>query len=164
MNCFVKRVSEKSVQVLGNKPERGVCVFDDELDRMCRAIRFCREAGANGIVTGVMTTDGSVDIKAMNMLIKESGNLEVTFHRAFDECREPFKALEDIISLGCSRLLTSGQAESAFSGRGLIAELVKRSSGRIIIMPGSGITPENLSVIAEATAAVEFHGTKLCRL
>lgn len=88
--------------------------------------------------------------------------LGVTFHRAFDQCRDPFAALEQIIELGCDRILTSGQAPTAFEGRELIAQLVQKAAGRIIIMPGAGITPDNLETIANDTKAVELHGTKIC--
>lgn len=88
--------------------------------------------------------------------------LEVTFHRAFDECRDPFAALEEIIGLGCDRILTSGQEPSASEGRRLIAQLVEAARGRIIIMPGAGVTPDNIDELKEYTKATEYHGTRLC--
>lgn len=87
--------------------------------------------------------------------------LSVTFHRAFDECSDPFAALEDIISLGIDRLLTSGHCANAWEGRFILKELVERAAGRIVIMPGCGITPANLDEIAAITAATEFHGSRI---
>ena len=92
-------------------------------------------------------------------MMEAAGDLSVTFHRAFDICCDPFVALEQIITLGCDRLLTSGQQASAEQGAELIAELVKRAAGRIIIMPGAGINPRNITTIEQKTAATEFHST-----
>lgn len=87
--------------------------------------------------------------------------LGITFHRAFDECRDPFAALEDIIILGIDRLLTSGHCANAWEGRFILKELVERAAGRIVIMPGCGITPANLPEIAAITSATEFHGSRI---
>ena len=92
-------------------------------------------------------------------MVEAAGNLSITFHRAFDICREPLTSLEQIIALGCDRLLTSGQQPSAEQGVELIAELVERAAGRIIIMPGAGINPRNIAFIEQKTAATEFHST-----
>ena len=151
------------------RPRGGDFVFTAEEEAaMARDVALCRELGAAGVVIGALRRDGSVDMELMGRLMavargrKGERPLSVTFHRAFDECADPFRALEDIISLGCDRLLTSGQKASAWEGRGLIAELVRRAAGRIIVMPGAGITADNLDAIAEETKAVEFHGTRIC--
>ena len=89
--------------------------------------------------------------------------LSVTFHRAFDCAADPFRALEDVIALGCDRLLTSGQQPTAPEGRELLKSLVHAADGRIIVMPGSGVTPQNLGKLASYCGAVEFHGTRLGR-
>ena len=104
-----------------------------------------------------MTSDGNVDIPAMKMLMNAVGNMDVTFHRAFDMCKNPQEALEQIIELGCSRILTSGQEADAFKGIPLLKELVKQADGRIIIMPGCGVNPNNIRRIAEETGTSEFH-------
>ena len=85
------------------------------------------------------------------------GDMNVTFHRAFDMCRNPKEALEQIIELGCSRILTSGQDANAVKGIPLLKELVEQADGRIIIMPGCGVNPNNILQIAEETGASEFH-------
>ena len=85
--------------------------------------------------------------------------LEVTFHRAFDRCRDPFEALEQLIEIGCTRILTSGQQPAAPDGADLIAQLVQKAEDRIIIMPGSGVRKDNIRALAEKTGATEFHSS-----
>lgn len=159
----------KPVNVLV-RPRGGNFVFSDsEEAEMARSIERCRSLGASGVVIGALKEDGSIDVPMMGRLIAAArGNgserpLSVTFHRAFDECAEPFAALEEIIGLGCDRLLTSGQQPSAYEGGALIAALVEKAAGRIIIMPGAGIKPENLDEIERITGAKEFHGTGICQ-
>ena len=149
------------------RPRGGNFVYSSaEEDEMLHSIERCRELGAAGVVIGALTPEGDIDIPMMRRLVAAthggSRPLSITFHRAFDECRDPFGALEEIIALGCDRLLTSGQKESALKGADLIAELVRRAGGRIIVMPGAGITAANLDEIEKKTGAVEFHGTRIC--
>ena len=85
--------------------------------------------------------------------------LGVTFHRAFDRTKDPFRALEDIIETGCERILTSGQQPKAVDGAQIIKELIAQADDRIIIMPGSGVNAENIISLAENTGAKEFHSS-----
>jgi copper homeostasis protein len=147
------------INVLIRAREGGFCYTAEEVDAMCRDITLCRELGFHGVVIGALTAEGDVDMEACRKMMEAAGDMSVTFHRAFDICRDPFTALEQIISLGCDRLLTSGQQASAEMGAELIAELVKRAAGRIIIMPGAGINPKNIATIEQKTAATEFHST-----
>lgn len=144
------------------RPRGGDFVYsEDEVQEMLSSIRQCREAGADGIVIGALLANGDIDAITMSRLMAEAGGMSVTFHRAFDECRDPHAALEEIINLGCDRLLTSGQAPSAAEGSLLITELVRQARGRIIIMPGAGVTPANAGLLARETGAHELHGSKL---
>lgn len=144
------------------RPRGGDFVFDaEEVARMLDSIDMCKRLGAAGVVIGALTTEGDVDMEVMRCLIARARPLSVTFHRAFDVCRDPYGAFGDILALGCDRLLTSGHESSASLGCPLIAELVRRSAGRIIIMPGCGVRPDNIAEIASYTRAVEFHGTAL---
>ena len=138
-------------------------VYDEEaLQQMIDDIEYCKTVGTAGIVVGALTPEGAIDLPAMRRLIAAAQPLSVTFHRAFDVCTtDPYIALDQLIALGCTRLLTSGQAPSAWEGRGVLALLVRRAGGRIIVMPGSGVTPDNLQTLAAYTRAPEFHGTKL---
>lgn len=147
------------INVLIRAREGGFCYTTAEVDAMCQDIEFCREAGVHGVVIGALTADGDIDMEACKKMVVAAGDMSITFHRAFDICREPLVALEQIISLGCHRLLTSGQQPSAEQGAEFIAELVKRAAGRIIIMPGAGINPKNIVAIEQKTAATEFHST-----
>ena len=97
----------------------------------------------------------------MRRLIEEARPLSITFHRAFDECSDVRDCLEDVIALGCDRLLTSGHEKNALEGRFTIAELVKQAAGRIIIMAGCGVRPSNINIIAESTKAEEYHSSTL---
>lgn len=128
-----------------------------EQEIMLHDIKVARQLGADGVVFGCLTAEGDVDMVAMKKLMNAVGNMNVTFHRAFDMCKDPFIALEQIIELGCTRILTSGQESNAVKGIPLLKELVKQADGRIIIMPGCGVNPENIKQIAEETNATEFH-------
>lgn len=130
-----------------------------EYDVMRRDIDICKKCGVDGIVTGILKANGDIDIKRTAMLIEYAYPLPVTFHRAFDLCADPEKGLEDIISTGASRLLTSGQKDKASDGSELIRKLLEQAKQRIIIMPGSGINESNISWIANITGAKEFHLT-----
>jgi copper homeostasis protein len=132
---------------------------DSEFDIMRRDIETCGEAGANGVVFGILLRDGNIDVERTFRLLELSRPMTVTFHRAFDMCRNPQKGLEDIISTGADRILTSGQKNLASDGAGLISRLVKQADNRIIIMPGSGIDESNIEWIARTTGATEFHLT-----
>lgn len=124
---------------------------------MLKDIEAARNIGADGIVIGCLTPQGDVDIWRNRELIDAAGNMSVTFHRAFDMCRDPFESLEKIISLGCDRILTSGQQPKAEQGIPLLRKLVKQAAGRIVVMPGSGIDEQNIERIASETGACEFH-------
>ena len=128
-----------------------------EQEIMLHDIKVARQLGADGVVFGCLTAEGDVDMVAMKKLMNAVGDMNVTFHRAFDMCKDPFKALEQIIELGCTRILTSGQESNAVKGIPLLKELVKQADGRIIIMPGCGVNPGNIKQIAEETNATEFH-------
>ena len=147
------------VQVL-IRPREGDFVYDeDEVEGMVRDIRLAKRLGANGVVIGALKPDGSIDEGIVRRLVEEAKGLSITFHRAFDVCREPMKALEQIVALGCHRLLTSGQASSAEQGIHLIKKLVEQSDGRLIIMPGAGVNQENARRILSETGAHEIHGS-----
>ncbi len=135
------------------------CYSNLEFEIMKEDIRICKELGADGVVFGILLTDGKVDILRTKMLVELSRPMSVTFHRAFDMTPDPLKALEDIISIGIDRILTSGQKNKAIEGRELLKQLIEQADGRIIIMPGSGINEQNIVEIRSFTGAKEFHLT-----
>jgi copper homeostasis protein len=130
-----------------------------DYDIMRRDIEFCGECGVDGIVLGILLPDGTIDIDRTVKLTELARPMSVTFHRAYDMCKDPFKGLEDVMATGADRLLTSGQKNSAEEGVGLINQLIKLAGKRVIIMPGSGINSSNITHIAVATGANEFHLT-----
>ncbi|WP_294470939.1 copper homeostasis protein CutC [uncultured Bacteroides sp.] len=128
-----------------------------EVKTMLKDIEIARQLGADGVVFGCLTADGEVDILVMQELMKASEGLSVTFHRAFDVCRDAKKALEEIIGLGCNRILTSGQQPTADVGISLLKELQEQAAGRIILLAGCGVNEKNISGIAHETGIKEFH-------
>lgn len=124
---------------------------------MIKDVEHARMLGADGVVIGCLTTEGEVDMQQNSELVEAAQGMSVTFHRAFDMCRDPFDSLEKIIRLGCDRILTSGQQPKAEQGIALLKQLVERAGDRIIIMPGSGIHAGNIARIAMASGAREFH-------
>lgn len=140
------------------RPRGGDFCYDDtEFDLMKRDIVFCKRAGVNGVVLGVLRPDGSVDMERMKELIAAARPMAVTFHRAFDMTGDAFRALDDVLALEVQRLLTSGQRGSAVEGRDLIAQLVRRAGDGLIVMPGAGINEGNIRGLIAATGAREYH-------
>lgn len=128
-----------------------------EIQSMLYDLDLCKKLKVHGVVFGCLTKEGDIDMVLMRELIEAAGPLSVTCHRAFDVCRDPFQALEQLIELGCDRILTSGQQSDAVKGIPLLAELVKRAGDRIIIMPGCGVRENNIAQIEAETGAREFH-------
>lgn len=129
----------------------------EEIDIMEEDIRMARQAGADGVVFGCLTPDGELDREAMERLMKVSEGLSVTFHRAFDYVKDPFRVMEELTGMGVDRILTSGQQPTAFQGADLLRRLVDQAAGRIIIMPGCGVNETNIAELAARTGASEFH-------
>ena len=132
-----------------------------EIAEMVRSIGACKEAGANGVVIGALDRQGRVDGAAMRTLIAAARPLSVTFHRAFDICADPAEALEELIALGCDRLLTSGHEADAYAGRFRLAEIVRQAAGRIVILAGCGIREWNIDAIAAVSGAPEYHSSSM---
>jgi copper homeostasis protein len=142
------------------RPRRGDFLYSDaEFEIMRRDIQLCRELGADGVVLGMLTRDGSVDVGRTAELIALARPMSVTFHRAFDLCADPMKALDVLLQLNVHRLLTSGQQETALQGAGLIKELNERATGKLIIMPGGGVTPANVKELVIKTGVSEVHAS-----
>lgn len=144
------------------RPRGGDFLYSDlEFESMKQDIHHCGKSKCDGVVIGILNADGTVDIQRNKILVNiaREYNMSVTFHRAFDRCADLFKSLEDIINLGCDRILTSGGRKTALEGKEVIKELIKQANGRIIIMPGSGINENNIAELVEATGLIEFHGS-----
>jgi copper homeostasis protein len=142
------------------RPRGGDFLYtDEEFAIMLADVERCKQLGCDGVVIGLLNRDGSIDTQRTSALINAAYPLGVTFHRAFDRCKDPFAAMEQLIEAGCERILTSGQQPSVTDGVELVAALQKEAANRIIIMPGSGVRKENIKMLAEKTGCHEFHSS-----
>ena len=161
-----------------SRPRPGDFLYTpDEVELMVDDIVSARRAGADGVVVGALTADGNLDTEACQRFVEAAkgdcvdfaeGDLDeayllppvaLTFHRAFDVCRCPLQVLEELVSLGFDRILTSGQAATAESGTDMLRTLVQAAAGRIVIMPGCGVNEGNAKAILDATGATEIHAS-----
>lgn len=133
------------------------CYTDEEFEIIRKDVQMFCENGADGVVIGVLKPDGSLDTERMKILMEAAGNKNVTLHRAFDVCNDPFQALRDAEQLGVRTILTSGQKNASYEGRDLLSRLVKEADGKIDILVGGGVGAENVEELAKATGAQAFH-------
>ncbi|XP_029831733.1 copper homeostasis protein cutC homolog isoform X1 [Ixodes scapularis] len=155
----IKALVKLPVFVLVRPRAGDFCYSCDEVDLMEKDVTLFREHGADGIVLGALTRDGDVDKDICQRLIAAAKPLPVTFHRAFDLAAKPLEALEDIVALGCCRLLTSGQASSVDQGLPLLQKLAEQCRGRITLMPGGGVREDNLAALLRATGVRAVHAS-----
>ena len=142
------------------RPRAGDFLYSDfECETMRRDIEACVRAGCDGVVLGALDADGHIDLPRCRSLMAAAASMGVTFHRAFDLTRDPLSALEDVIALGCERVLTSGGQATAIEGAGLICQLVELAAGRIAVMPGAGVNAANIGELIALTGASEFHAS-----
>ena len=140
------------------RPRAGNFVYSDhEFAEMERSIAIATACGMDGVVLGVLQKGFKMDVGRTRRLVDLARPLPVTFHRAFDECVDLRKALEDVIRTGAARILTSGGAKTALEGAAKLAELVATARNHILILPGAGITHGNIARVAEKSGAIEFH-------
>ena len=144
------------------RPRGGDFLYTDlEFNIMMADIRYCIEAGCDGIVIGILNPDGTIDKKRCTEMINlaRQWGLGVTFHRAFDMCADLFEGMEEIIDMGCERILTSGGKSTAMEGASNIARLVSKAAGRIQLMPGSGVNENNVADLVRFTGVTEVHSS-----
>lgn len=133
------------------------CYEADEFEVMRRDIALAQRMGANGVVFGVLDVNGNVDVARTRELVEAARPLSVTFHRAFDMTVDLFRALDDICAAGVDRILTSGGESSSLNAQEIIAQLVRHDRGRVVVMPGGGIKPENARSLVDHTGVTEVH-------
>lgn len=132
----------------------------DEVEIMKEDIKVCKALGAYGVVIGALKGN-EIDVDTVQALLKECDGLSVTFHMAFDEIEDKYKAIDKLIELGVDRILTKGGKANAIEGKDELRKLSEYADGRIIIMPGKSVTTENREYILEYTNTSEIHGTKV---
>ncbi|MEE1393168.1 MAG: copper homeostasis protein CutC [Negativibacillus sp.] len=133
------------------------CYTDEEFEIIRRDVKMFREAGADGVVIGILKPDGSLDVERMAILMEEAKGMSVTLHRAFDVCSDPMLALRQSKELGIDTILTSGQKNTALEGRDLLTTLVKEAAGESDILIGSGVKDSVIEPLAKQTGATSFH-------
>jgi copper homeostasis protein len=140
------------------RPRGGNFVYSDsELEVMRKDILTVKALGVDGVVLGVLTSDDEIDQQHTRELIQLARPLQVTFHRAFDVCRDMDRALEGVIASGADRILTSGGKTDAVSGMSTIGTLQQKAGQRIRIMAGGGVRAFNVRTIALRTGVREVH-------
>lgn len=157
---FIKAAREKvHIQLYPIIRPRGGDFFysDAEFEVMKADVQICKTLGCDGVVIGILHADGTVNKPRCRELVQLAYPMGVTFHRAFDRVKDAAQALEDIIEIGCERILTSGLVPNALDGAGTLAALIQQADDRIIIMPGSGVRADNIIELAQKTGAIEFH-------
>ncbi len=132
---------------------------DEEFEIMLKDIDACKSLQCNGISIGIQKMNGEVDKKRFNKIVERAWPLGVTSNRVIDAAPEPYQALEDLIEVGCERVLTSGQKSAAPDAAEVLKKLVMQSAGRIIIMPGAGVKSSNIRQLMDSTGATEFHSS-----
>jgi copper homeostasis protein len=141
------------------RPRPGDFLYaDEELEAMRRDVETCVKLGFDGVVIGALDVDGRIDPRCRE-LVSAAGVLAVTFHRAFDASADLTRSLEEVIALGCERVLTSGGCATALAGCDVIAQLVHRAAGRIRIMAGAGLRACHVAEVARRSQADELHGS-----
>lgn len=130
---------------------------DSEFQMILEDVRMFRELGADGVVVGCLKPNGELDLERMETLCREAGSMHVTLHRAFDVCKDPYRALEEAVSLGIHTILTSGQQNICIDGKELLGELIKQAGDRIEILVGSGVNAEIIGTLIDEIGATSFH-------
>ena len=140
------------------RPRGGGFFYSEaEFEAMRHDVDAAKEAGMDGVVLGFLRADGEIDVARSAQLVERAGLLPVTFHRAFDECVDLGRSLEDVIATGATRLLTSGGRPTAPEALGVLGELVRIAEERLIVLPGSGIHAGNIREVVQKTGASEYH-------
>lgn len=155
----VKENSDVKVNVL-IRPRFGDFLYTEkEMELMCEEIKIFRDLGANGVVIGALTPEGDLDIEKMKRMMDCAGTMDITLHRAFDMTRDPFKTLEEAISLGVNTILTSGQQSDVVAGKELLKQVYEKAAGRVDIMAGCGVKKYNIQMLHDYTGIKVFHTT-----
>jgi copper homeostasis protein len=135
----------------------GFCYTDADMAAMERDTEMAVAQGASGVVFGILTDNGRVDVARAARIRQLIGDREAVFHRAFDVTPDPIRALDELVDLGITRILTSGQRDTVFEGLDLIKRLVDYAGDRIQILPGGGIKPYQVDEVIARTGCRQIH-------
>lgn len=147
---LVQREAKIPVRVLLRPRFGDFCFTDYEKEMQLLQIRQCRNLGVEGVVVGALMPDGNLDEEFLRQCANEADGMGLTLHRAFDVCADAQRALETAVSIGFDTILTSGQAAKAVDGQVCLQRLCNQAQGRITIMAGSGVNPDNMPALAQA--------------
>lgn len=153
----IRKESDIRMHVLIRPRFGDFCYSKYEVEIMREQIRMFREAKAQAVVIGVLDTDGNLDLSVMEELIQEADGMDITLHRAFDMCRDPFRTLDEALGLGINTILTSGQQQSCWEGRELIRCLIEYADGQIDIMAGGGAGAQVIRKLYPVTGGTSYH-------
>lgn len=152
-----RQYTDLEIRVLLRPRFGDFCYSEYEYGALKEEVQMFREMGADGVVIGSLNPDGTLNMEQMKELVRLAGGMKVTMHRAFDVCRDPFEALKQCMDLGIDTILTSGQKASAWEGRLLLAELLKKAEGQIEILAGAGVGPDTIADLAAFSGVKAFH-------
>ena len=142
------------------RPRSGGFYYEEsEFEGMVRDVQMFSDLGLAGVVFGILNSDSTVDVTRTQRLVHAAGQMETVFHRAFDATPDADAALDSLIECGVTRVLTSGQKPTALEGWAAIKRLRERSRGRIEILPGSGLTADNVAEFVTQTGVSQVHLT-----
>ena len=153
----IRAQSEIRIHVLIRPRFGDFCYSENEVSVMCREIALFRELGAEAVVIGALSADGSLDLAAMERMLDAAKGMDVTLHRVFDVAKDPFETLETAAELGINTILTSGQHQNCLEGKEMLKELRKRAAGRVDILAGAGIDAAAIRELAPYTGIASFH-------
>lgn len=160
MVSWIHNTFQLEQHVLIRQRAGGFCYDYDELLIMRDQISAMREVGVAGVVIGALTPEYELDVDTLETWKRTAGNLDLTFHRAFDDVKDWKNGIDTLVKLGFKRLLTSGQSASVATGLDCLAEMVDYAAGRIEIMAGGGVTNALLQpIITTGVNAIHFSGT-----
>ena len=153
----IKKHTDIPVHILLRPRFGDFCYSKAEISVMKQEICAFKKAGAEGVVIGVLKSDGTLDLERMRELIACAEGMHITLHRAFDMCKDPFDTLDQAVELGIQTILTSGQQDSAMKGAQLLNKLVQRAAGRIQLQAGAGVKAEVIVPLFEQTGIRAYH-------
>lgn len=133
----------------------------EEIEIMKEDIKICKSLGAKGVVLGVLTADNKVDFETLKELVDLASPMEVTFHKAVDELKDPVEVIDKFVEIGVKRILSSGTKETALEGKDILNAMIKKAAGRITILIAGKVTNDNLDEVVATIPSPEYHGKKI---